>query len=223
MSTHQQPPIGSSVVHLITSHAGQFEREALSSTIAQPKPLSPCLLLPYHIRETNRLLLNGPQKSGKTSFAMDLAYSYASNFACQCVDENQCECAAVLFFRTASSIESDAENFPPPCHKVISQSDNQHISLRHSNFQDKAKYKNESFNSKVLRRIKILYVSAVQDIHSELLLLLGMSIPLKPPHAIILDDIDKIASSDTSPTSSMMQTCRSILPFLSLQIFFSFF
>jgi hypothetical protein len=197
--------IGASVVHLISSRpSSPTNNKPLSSTVAPSKPATPCLLLPDPRRAPRTMVLNGPKKSGKTSIAMNLAYSCASNFACQCVDASGCECMAALFFRSTSEKEAD---FPATCHIVSSEDDKKDFSSRYSDLQDRTKEKIEGFDPSVLKQIRVVYVSSVQDILFELLSLLGKSVPLQACRCIIIDDLDQIASSEVNPTASMMQTC----------------
>eukprot|EP00980_Cylindrotheca_fusiformis_P020843 scaffold7833_cov71-Cylindrotheca_fusiformis.AAC.1 len=83
--------------------------------------------------------------------------------------------------------------------------DKQDFPSRYANCQDATKENIEGFDPNVLKRIKIVHVDSVQEILFELLSLLDNSESIQSCHSIIIDDIDRIASSEDSPVSSIFQ------------------
>lgn len=195
--------IGASILHLISScPPSPTTKKPLAPSMTTKAP--PCLLLPDQIPAPRMIVLNGPKKSGRTSIAMDLAYSCACNFVCQeCVDAAGCQCVGAVFFRSTTQMEAE---FPVTCHMVPVEDDTQDFSTRYTNIHDRTHGKNACFNPTVLKRIRVVYVSSIRDILFELLSLLGKPVSLQSCRCVIIDDLDLIASSETSPTSSMIQT-----------------
>jgi DNA polymerase III delta prime subunit len=73
---------------------------------------------------SRRILLCGPQGSGKTSLAMNLAYSKAGSVAsCLCFDARMCRCTAVTIYKAAATPTTGPmgvqdEEFPLFCRPV---------------------------------------------------------------------------------------------------------
>ena len=192
----------------------------------------PCLIIPnttsYDDNDINkssdRILLRGPKQSGKSSIAMNLACAVASDTPCYCKQKSQtqqssCRCVAVTFFRplkqrefSASFVdESTPDNatnndrnsgFPLPCHQV---------QQRDVEREEPTTYRTMSsfdhdWDMDSLSRIQVHHVNSIREILHYLLSVTG-----KPPHeqpagAIIIDDVDILASNEPNPAMAMLQT-----------------
>lgn len=156
-----------------------------------------------HSRKRSRILLCGPSKSGKSSLAMNLAYTKASLVSpCLCLDSRMCHCIAVTMYVPAfptsttstpasgatealtSSLRND-DNFPLPCRRV-----------------DKGRAGDElcvlDWDPRILKRIRVNWVASVHELLQNLLEMLGKPLQERPRSggAIIIDDLDLIVSKD---------------------------
>jgi hypothetical protein len=151
-----------------------------------------------------RILLDGPQKSGKSSLVMDLALSVASREPCRCpcfgtnifqsstsstaYCEQTCQnCVAVTVFVLASN---DDRDFPLLCEKQ--QQSTSKLSSRHSN---------EKILLNTCKRIHVRHVNTVRDVVSYLLTISGLPIDQQPFGGIFIDDIDVLCSRNDSASS----------------------
>ena len=198
-------PIGASVVQFIASGAknqsdGEVPVSKLPSEVRQP-----CLLMTGGNKDIQSLVLNGPENSGKTSIAMNLAYSCAGSLDCPCIDVAACRCTGAIVFRSATDMEPF---FPPTCHRFPSTDNTRHMPTSSPQFQRKWKVPHhDDLRREILQRIRILHVDSVIQIIEELLSLREEE--QKSVRCIVIDDIDKIAGRSDSGTSAILQTGRS--------------
>jgi hypothetical protein len=191
------PPIGASMLHLLGDAAPGTETTTPVPTTRPHPPLHTvshtlCLLRSYHSRS---IMLQGPPKSGKTSVAMDLAYSSASSAGCLGGCGSSCSCVAAILYRTA---DSEHDDFPLQC-LVKEEETTKEFSTRYHQLDMPT-----DWEPQVLKRIRIRYVQSVRDVLADLLATPLMQQPLG---AIVIDDIDRMASKESNPTSAMMQLC----------------
>ena len=104
-----------------------------ATKISVPFVHHPCLLLDgcHQINNNDRtaatdrrrILVCGPPRSGKTSVALNLAYSMAGSAApCLCFDPRMCRCTAVTIYKAALTAGAADEDFPLHCRPVVAQS-----------------------------------------------------------------------------------------------------
>jgi GTPase SAR1 family protein len=175
-------------------------------------------------QQRRRILVCGPSKSGKTSLAMDLAYSKALIAKpCLCLDPQMCHCIAVTMYRccrrrrrkTASTKmdaaddddnDDDDDDFPicarqyhgrPPAASSFNkmngnQRDDEDDDLRTNNHEKK----DDCWDPRILKSIRIQYVTSVRELLHDMLSLLGKPLQDRPRGggAIIIDDLDKIVA-----------------------------
>jgi hypothetical protein len=234
MTLQQAAPIGTAMLHFLgettTTSTSEQDAAAAPTTSAQSLaskvttssgPSLPCLLLPgdppMTTTSTRRILLQGPPKSGRTSLAMNLAYSCASSAICPCVDDGACRCIAVIIFRPASQQNTE---FPLACHPSDQKnepSDNfyqRYQKLNNRPLHQQQQQVIEDWEPRVLKRIQVHYVTSARELLHELLSVLGKPLSQQPSRAIVMDDLDLITAATTTTTEqqansiiSMMQTC----------------
>ena len=183
-----------------------------------------------------RILLRGPPRSGKSSLAMDLAYSKASA-AKNNRGENSCV-AIVYRFNGRKRIDYNSKDrknsndndhqpnsfsdpFPLFCRALTTETDEKYrdnIDTTKSRdqlkptilpntkavpFESATKRDEEySWDPTSLNRIKICYVSSVQQLWEDLLMLVGKPIHEQPTCVIILEDLDQIILSGENVSKS---------------------
>ena len=181
-------PIGNSIVHVLENSGSNSARTntppIIDDSSREHQPL-PCLLLP---RDSRRILLQGPERSGRTSMVMNLAYTCASrrSSSCHCMAQ-PCRCTTVVLYRKTphSSLEED---FPLPCHDTgVTAKRKRGLAGEHSI---------HDWKLDVLRRIRIEYVSSPREILQDMLGLLGKPWQDQPLQAILIDDLDQICHND---------------------------
>ena len=185
MALSNDVPIGNSIVHVLESSGSSSTNTTTTpaATVQHSHEQLPCLLLP---RESRRILLQGPERSGRTSMVMNLAYACASRRAssCHCM-ANPCRCTTVILYRK-SPISSLDEDFPMPCYDT-------RLSKTKKDLVENA---NQDWDLATLRRIRIEYVSSSREILQDLLGLLGKPWQDQPFRAILIDDLDQICHND---------------------------
>ena len=163
----------------------------------------------------NRILLQGPSKSGKSSLVMDFALSLASKEPCRCNNSfgdnifkvasdctNQtCQnCLAVTLFVPAQRDRP----FPLFCEQ-LDNSNSDYEYLREdekgdSNFDEKIRQKELKLNY-ASKRIQVRHVTSISDIIRYLLSITGRPIEEQPFAGLIIDDIDVLCSHHDAATA----------------------
>ncbi len=175
-------PIGTSMVHLLGAPScNPIHPSTTLPTTTQHTPESPCLLLP---RDSKRLLLQGPDRSGRSSMVMNLAYasSCAATAPCHCL-LRPCRCTNVVIYRK-SQASPPPDDFPMPCRFTghTKKDCNGHVQ--------------DDWDPDSLRRIRIEYVSSAHEILQDLLRMPGKPWQDQPTQAILIDDLDLICGND---------------------------
>ena len=116
------------------------------------------------------LILQGPNKSGRSSLLMDFACDLAAKAPCRCVGDRPCSCLAVLLFLPLAQ-----EEFPLLC-------------------QQQPGDKMRSFHRLTLKRIQIRRIAHPRDLQQQLWKIQGAGWH-EQPYALLLDGLDRIASS----------------------------
>ncbi|CAJ1953753.1 unnamed protein product [Cylindrotheca closterium] len=194
-------PIGASVVQFISSGTKPPSDDQISKNVTPPRVPLPCLLIPDESKGFKSMILNGPENSGKTSMAMNLACSCAASSDCPCLDRAACRCLASIVFRPSTERET---SFPPACHLFPSTDTTCEVPSLYSQIREKWKSEGDYFHHDILQRIRIVYVDSVVDIITELLSVLKEE--RDRILCIIIDDLDKIASRSENSTSAILQT-----------------
>lgn len=195
-------PIGTSVVQFITSDAKSPSEDPISTVVLPSKIRLPCLLMRGGNENFQSMVLNGPKSSGKTSMAMNLAYSCAGSL--QCLDTAACRCAASIVFRSSTD---RATSFPPTCHHFPSTDRAREVPSSYAQFQGETKGSQDDYLQRLLlQRIRIIYVDSVMQIIEELL-----ALGKEDLSCIVVDDLDTIASRSDNSASSILQTVAAIL------------
>lgn len=158
-------------------------------------------------RKRTRIMMVGPIHSGKSSLAMEFAYSKAcSVIPCLCVDIQMCCCVAVTMFRANPNIASldgrgkedvlETDDFPFYCRPVEGI-------IRSSQ-------PGNDWDPQVLQRIRVHRLTTVRELLHELLSLLGKPLQEQPRAggAIIIEDIDKIVAQDPSLATRSYRNCK---------------
>ena len=229
------PLIGASIAQLLSPTAGEpstsndataaassgddagSPRVRIQQQPAQQTALvPPCILLPSNETSSRRILLQGPAGSGRTSIAMDLAYSSAAKSECECPRRANCHCTSVVVYRklkrnnhvlnnsTETNIpESDGSgngnnsDFPLRCYRQeggrsteTPTTTNPNSGWPHRSHQ--LKNTTKPWNMSILSRIRIRYVESTRDILEDLLSIAGRTGSQQPSQAIIVDDLDDI-------------------------------
>lgn len=201
-------PIGASVVQFIGCNYKPPSDDQIMTILPPPRIRLPCLLMPDESQILLSMILDGPENSGKTSMAMNLAYSCAALLDCPCIDSSACRCSASIVFRPSTERTT---SFPPTCHYFPSTSTTREVPSPYSQMR---KSECDYMHIGILQRIQMVYVDSVIEIVSELLCLLEDE--RNHIHCIIIDDLDKIASRSENRTSAVLQTSKSISLSLSL-------
>jgi hypothetical protein len=222
--------IGPSFVHFLDdAQSATINKEGVD---AQHTTSTPSLLIPNRLDSPHRILLRGPPKSGRTSMAMDLACSVAMDAPCRCRQMNTCRCIAATLFLPMHP-DGDDENegnnnnncsastrFPLQCHKVYEESvpaefesprwmKNQPHHLDAVSPAPLAVSPLPDWDPESLGRIEVRHVSSLRQVLHYLLSVQGKPLNEQPLGAIIVDDLDDLASkyASSSPPIAMMQTC----------------
>jgi hypothetical protein len=235
--------IGPSVIQLLDD--AQFTTINTEAVEAQHTASTPSLLIPNRMDSPKRILLRGPPKSGRTSMAMDLACSVAMNAPCRCRQMNSCRCIAATLFLPMYP-EGDEENdrnddnncsstrFPLQCHKVYEEgvpadleSPRGRVQRHHLDAVSPAPRgvsPPPDWDPELLGRIEVRHVSSLRQVLHYLLSVQGKPVHEQPLGAIILDDLDVLASKHaSSPPIAMMQTCTFQCSFRPTAILMSMF
>jgi hypothetical protein len=183
-------------------------------------------------KESRRVILRGPGKSGKSCLAMDLALSLALSEPCRCNNvgrdllsfssakqEAACRnCTAVTL------IVPGVENrpFPISCESISDgnyypggNSTPDSPSFCESSRSKKAFVKSDSELCSAMKRIQIQHVSSLKDIFRYLLTITSLPLEDQPLGGIIIDDVDYFCSKNdyVRSTIEMSQIGTFIAPF----------
>jgi hypothetical protein len=162
-------------------------------------------------RKRSRIMLTGPAKSGKSSLAMNFAYSKAISAApCLCLDARLCRCNAVTMYRpvldltkmtttslgngpeasTTNNLDS-VENFPLICRYIDAPEE-----LSKQLYEDAQE--SIEWDPHLLKQIRVHRISNVRELLQDLLSMLGKPLQEQPRSggAIIIEDLDKIVAWD---------------------------
>lgn len=169
----------------------------------------------------NRILLRGPPRSGKTSLAMNLAYTEAKK------DQGlPSGCVSAIVYRSLgrrnsnnnhqtdvreSSITSESDQFPLFCRVLRPQtarSNEVNIHDSESNTSEglnataldneemaTKKQERDCWDPDTLSRIRICRVSSVRELWEGMFVLAGKPVDEQPTRAIIIEDLDQIIES----------------------------
>jgi len=272
MALHPTAPIGASMMHLLgetsihqvpiaganDDSSSSLPREANLTGTATPQhstntPVMPCILLPQETTIddecsssiSKRILVQGPQQSGRTSMAMNLAYSCAATAIrdvelCHCLLQS-CRCTSVVIYRKAHTSSPPArptgnDEFPVPCRfrgggssttraptrNPLAASDQTRKSTQQvsESYQGNSSVDFDDWDPKILRRIRIQYVTSARDVLEDLLGVQAKPLHEHPKRAIIIDGLEDICQvgaeqqqgggryMNTGMTMSVMQTCK---------------
>lgn len=178
--------IGASLVDSIIKSSPQPNKNEIQPDNADCQNAVPSLfdsLLP----QTDRLLIQGPSKSGLSSLLLELACSLASLTPCRCI-ELPCRCTAVWLLRPADKSSSSEEDcFPLHCRHLDPSIDTIRLPSAFS------------YPRSLLHRIQVHHISHPRDAYKSLLQVQGLARSKQPYGGILVDDIDRISGADTSP------------------------
>mmetsp|Transcript_8108 Transcript_8108/g.16805 ORF Transcript_8108/g.16805 Transcript_8108/m.16805 type:complete len:338 (-) Transcript_8108:1039-2052(-) len=182
------------------------------------------------------ILLRGPPRSGKSSLGMNLAYAKAASDN-NCCGGLSCDCVAALVYRPNMRIcnghnwsNDDKDRFPLYCRAL--QSESYKIPPMNSNTQKAndrmvdgseavvmgndnesvpaaTDQKQDSWDPKILNKIRIRRVSSVRDLWEDLLVMAGKPVTEQPTRVIIVEDIDEIIglTEDFSNDNNNRSSC----------------
>ena len=175
--------------------------------------IPPCLLLGDEQDDKNAtsILLQGPPKSGRTSIAMDLAYSIAASAPCQCPAPNYCACVAVTMFVRAQSNKDPSDDFPLICRQILPNEEPKDFEMRWKHITQEPS-RTKGWEPQILKRVQVYHVSSLREVLKYLLSVQSKPLREQPSGSIIIDDLDILASSKelSSQLMTMMQTCTLI-------------
>lgn len=159
----------------------------------------------------NRILLRGPPGSGKTSLAMNLAYSEAKK------DSHLPSGVSAIVYRpgpgeNAASTVDTSDRFPLFCRRLpqhsatprninaeMSKSSAKEGSSTAANEKESQHKEEESWDPQTLSRIRICRASSIRQLWEDLLVLAGKPLEEQPTRAIIIEDLDKLIESEGPP------------------------
>jgi hypothetical protein len=167
--------------------------------------------LPHNQRKRSRIMLTGPAKSGKSSLAMNFAYSKVISAApCVCLDTRMCRCIAVTMYRpvvqptpstsagagpesSTTNIPDNMDDFPLMCRYIDA-------SMESNKCQSENAQASMEWDPQLLKQIRVHRISNVRELLQDLLSLLGKPLQEQPRSggAIIIDDLDKIVARDVN-------------------------
>jgi hypothetical protein len=204
--------IGSNLVESIIYDSRSDDKVDVISTprfIAQADSIvETCLNQGQH--RSQRVLLRGPIKSGKSCLAMDLAVSLALSEPCRC-----CSIGADLVSFSYENPDATCRNctavtlivpgvvnrpFPIPCESI--RKENQFpggdSAIKSHVYHESAEVKRmkkpfvstDSEFCSAMKRVKIVHVSSLKDIYKYLLTVSSLPIQDQPFGGILIDDID---------------------------------
>ena len=162
-------------------------------------------LLSSSTGEPNRLILKGPPKSGKTSLAMNFAYSMALRGKCHgdCkLTGSSCSCVAVTFLTCAN----EESPFPLWCEQKFDVLDVK-SKLRALDNMD------ATWKGNALRRIRVIHLSKLHQLLEYLLSIQSQRQCDRPRQCIIVDDLDRlcIPSGAVGDAASSSDSFRKIV------------
>mmetsp|Transcript_6080 Transcript_6080/g.9260 ORF Transcript_6080/g.9260 Transcript_6080/m.9260 type:complete len:254 (+) Transcript_6080:163-924(+) len=154
-----------------------------------------------------RIILFGPPKSGRSSLAMDTAYSICVKSlqspnelqSCRGCQKNPCHCSIVLFITHKKS-----SLFPLYCRQHVKSQERCEDSYSSTPFQNKLREldkENETWHKNILCRIHIVYVKNTNDLIEYLMSVQCLPAHKQPIEAILIDDIGEITLEETQQGS----------------------
>ncbi len=168
---------------------------------------------PRQRRARTRLLLRGPPGSGKTSLAMNLAYTEAKKDS-----HLPSGCTSAIVYRPGPSEDSgstiaDSNRFPLFCRplpKYFATESQTNTDKSRSNTVEgpntvpieKENQQEESWDPYTLSRIRICRVSSLRQLLEDILVLAGKPIEEQPTRAIIIEDLDAIIELEENTSST---------------------
>ena len=192
--------VDSEGTHVFSSERFEGSSDAPLHPATAPPP---AFLLPNFLHHqslsSQRLLLSGPSKSGRSSLLLNLACHLAAMTPCHSAfcgrQHQQCSCSAVIFFQFHADGNDDSSQFPLECHQVISQEEN---GTKRSSFESTSQTwagssPNASFTAAAMRpllkRIQVVHVHSARDVYAHLLTLDSVGVG-----GIFVDDLDRITA-----------------------------
>jgi len=160
---------------------------------------------------SERILIDGPGHSGRSSMCMDIALEVAASAPCLCNSSGFCHCLPIAYLRPDSKSDSF---FPLRCQRREDprQKPSPTIQQRIQQIKDKANPKKRnkassgpSWDLKSLRRIQVHHLVSFQECLEFLLSVPGKAVHEQPYGAIIIDDIDCLADDSLGGSEAPMQ------------------
>lgn len=148
------------------------------------------------------ILLQGPEKSGRTSLAMDMALEFAAKAKCEC-HSRVCKCLPVVFLRP----DCKAESFPMRCQRHGKRQEEEEVLDRIQRLKAPTSSSN-LWEKKLLRKIHVHHFVSFRDCLQCLLSLQGKPKHEQPYRAIVVDDIDWLADESLGAKESPMQVSQ---------------
>jgi len=176
-----------------------------------PPPPPPAFLLSNLLHRlsisSQRILLSGPSKSGRSSLLLNLACHLAAMTPCHsafCGRQHQpCTCSAVIFFQFHANGNDDSSDFPLECHQAMSQEENgtKPSPLESTSQPWSRTSATTSFTTAAMRpllkRIQVVHVHSARDVYTHLLMLDSVGVG-----GILVDDLDRITARSVRGLSS---------------------
>lgn len=179
-------------------------RAALHPSAAAAGPPAQSLLLQAAAAaattdDSRTLFVTGPPKSGRSSLAMDAAYSIASSSSSQALCRQHCEgpCRCVAATLIVPAVSQDAL-FPLYCQQSVSTNTNNKEQGEPSfqvQMQQLQQSKQTHYQPHVLQRIQVRHVASVHCLLTYLLTVQGLPAEEQPWGGIVVDSLDRLVES----------------------------